>query len=76
MVMWGEPWPETAREWEFYAVCSQLKADQRRQEAWEERQAFRREITSMLKGAGTVLGILASVAVAYVMAWGLWAVAG
>lgn len=76
MVMWGtppirEPWPQTASEWEMHALCSQLRADHRRQEAWEERQEFRREIAAMLKGAGTVLGCLVVMALCWALAWGM-----
>lgn len=71
-----EPWPDTAEQWQLYALCSQLDADHRRIEERAARAEFRREITSMLKGAGTVLGIMAAVAVAYVACWWLWALVG
>lgn len=81
MVMWHtpqlrDPWPETAREWELYALCSQLDADYRRMQARAAREGHRREMAAMAKAGGVVIGCLLTMALAYVLIWGLWAVAG
>jgi fatty acid desaturase len=68
MVSWAEE--PTPREWQFYAVCSQLRADQRRLERAQERREFWRVVRCDLAAA---VGIMLAVAVAYVGIWWLWA---
>lgn len=70
----AEPWPGTVAEWEMYAVCSQLRADHRRQTEQTIRRQHRQEIAAMLKAGGVVIGCLLAMATFWLVAWGLWAV--
>lgn len=69
-----DPWPATVEEYQMYAVCSQLRADHRRQMERTIRQQHRREMAAMLRAGGTTIALLVTLAVAYLMVWGLWAV--
>ena len=66
-----EPWPETAEQWQLFALCSQLEADRRRMQARAARQGHRREMVAMAKAGGVIIGCLLTMTVAYVMIWWL-----
>lgn len=71
-----EPWPDTAEQWQLYALCSQLDADHRRIQARAERAGHRREMAAMLRAGGTTIGLLLTLAAAYLMVWWMWALVG
>jgi hypothetical protein len=68
-----EPWPDTAEQWQLYALCSQLDADHRRQAERTIWRQHRQEIAAMLKAGGVVIGCLLVMGVAYLGVWWLWA---
>jgi hypothetical protein len=68
-----EPWPDTAEQWQLYALCSQLRADHRRETERAIRRNHRREMQAMLKAGGVVIGCMLAMGAAYVGAWWLWA---
>jgi hypothetical protein len=67
MVTWAEE--PTPREWAFYAVCSQMRADQRRLARAQERREFWRVVRCDL---AAFAGILATMAAFWLVAWGLF----
>jgi hypothetical protein len=69
----SEPWPETAEQWQLYATISQWQSDQRRQMTRAIRREHRREMVAMLRAGGTTIGLLLTLAVAYLMVWWMWA---
>jgi hypothetical protein len=71
MVTWAEE--PTPREWQFYAVCSQLRADRRRLARAQERREFWRMVRCDLAAFAAVL---VTMAVCYAVAWGLFALVG
>lgn len=71
-----EPWPETAEQWYACATVMQLRSDHRRETERAIRRNHRREMQAMLKAGGVVIGCLLAMAAFWLVAWGLWAVAG